>query len=226
MQSSFQRQEPSPTAHLFPGVWITNFQVRQERLEVFYTVRPQTSRNFDRSALAPRSPPSNVRNAAGGAGSAAGIGAEGSHSGVDTLSTTLHPEGWIQILQKRIFHLQQCGKEEDVKEGRSEWHKVFAEGTWQGLPSLTAHFYGCLCWQPQHFPSDCSQTQELTALPPWDTTTAGRALAYWRTGCPENQKWNYLTSGLGSSWTNDFHVAFGPPWYGYLAYLSLVFLSK
>lgn len=54
-----------------------------------------------------------------------------------------------------------------------------------------------------------AQTQALTASPPWDTSTAVRTLAQWRTGCPENQKWNYLTSGLGSPWTHDFHVALG-----------------
>lgn len=33
----------------------------------------------------------------------------------------------------RTFHLQQKG-------GSCEWHRVFAEDTWQGLQSLTAHF--------------------------------------------------------------------------------------
>lgn len=41
----------------------------------------------------------------------------------------------------RIFHLQQCGKGAGC-----EWHRVFADDTWQGLPSLTAHFYGWLSW--------------------------------------------------------------------------------
>lgn len=148
----------------------------------------------------------NVKNAAGGAGTAAGAEGEGSHSGVDTWSTTLDAAGWLQTLQER-----QNIPSPAVWEGSRVW--VAQSVCWRhlarfALPHSTFLWLAQLA-QPLHFPSACSQTQILTASPPWDTTTAVRTLAQWRTGCPENQQWNYLTSGLGSSWTNDLHVALG-----------------
>lgn len=56
-------------------------------------------KELDRLALATWSPPSNAKNSAGGAINASIIEEKKSHSGVDTLSTILHLERWIQILQ-------------------------------------------------------------------------------------------------------------------------------
>lgn len=95
MQSSFQRQEPSATAPLVS--WSLDHKLSSQAGKDWKFLHSQAPNHqeLDRWALAPPSPPSNVKNAAGGAGTAAGIEAEGSHSAVDTLSTTLHPEGWI-----------------------------------------------------------------------------------------------------------------------------------
>lgn len=105
-----------------------------------------------------------MKNSAGGAINASIIEEEKSRSGADTLSTILHLERRIQILQREGRGIQSPAAMWERR--RCECPRLLAEDNWQGLALVTARFYGWLRWQPHRFSSDCSQTEVLTALFP------------------------------------------------------------